>query len=62
MPESPDLAVRPAPVDKAAVLEWIRKPSSRIVRIPLGILLILGGVFSFLPLLEYNNGTSDLSN
>jgi transcription elongation GreA/GreB family factor len=25
MPESPDLAVRPAPVDKAAVLEWIRK-------------------------------------
>jgi hypothetical protein len=32
-------------------LAWIRKPSSRIVRIPLGILLILGGVFSFLPLL-----------
>jgi hypothetical protein len=32
-------------------LAWIRKPSSRIVRIPLGILLILGGIFSFLPIL-----------
>lgn len=32
-------------------LQWIRKPSSRIVRIPLGIVLILGGAFSFLPLL-----------
>jgi hypothetical protein len=32
-------------------LAWIRQPSSRLVRIPLGILLILGGVFSFLPVL-----------
>lgn len=32
-------------------LEWVRRPSSRLVRIPLGILLILGGVFSFLPVL-----------
>jgi len=32
-------------------LGWIRQPSSRLVRIPLGILLILGGVFSFLPVL-----------
>ena len=32
-------------------LGWVRKPSSRILRIPLGILLILGGVFSFLPIL-----------
>ena len=32
-------------------LSWIRQPSSRWVRIPLGIVLILGGVFSFLPLL-----------
>ncbi|MBN9311250.1 MAG: hypothetical protein J0I99_10430 [Devosia sp.] len=32
-------------------LNWIRQPSSRLVRIPLGILLILGGVFSFLPIL-----------
>lgn len=32
-------------------LEWVRKPGSRIVRIPLGILLVLGGIFSFLPVL-----------
>ena len=32
-------------------LSWIRRPESRIVRIPLGILLILGGIFSILPLL-----------
>ncbi len=32
-------------------LEWVRRPSSRLLRIPLGILLILGGVFSFLPVL-----------
>lgn len=32
-------------------LDWARRPSSRILRIPLGILLILGGVFSFLPIL-----------
>lgn len=32
-------------------LDWIRRPSSRFLRIPLGVLLVLGGVFSFLPLL-----------
>lgn len=32
-------------------LSWIRQPSSRLVRIPLGIVLIFGGVFSFLPIL-----------
>ena len=32
-------------------LNWVRKPESRILRIPLGILLLLGGVFSFLPIL-----------
>ena len=32
-------------------LAWIRRPGSLWVRIPLGILLILGGVFSFLPIL-----------
>ena len=30
---------------------WLRKPSSRYARIPLAILLIVGGVFSFLPVL-----------
>ena len=32
-------------------LNWVRKPESRILRIPLGILLLLGGIFSFLPIL-----------
>ena len=35
----------------AGFLGWARRPSSRLLRIPLGILLILGGVFSFLPVL-----------
>ncbi|WP_423067667.1 hypothetical protein [Devosia sp. CN2-171] len=32
-------------------LAWIRRPSSRLIRIPLGILLILGSIFSILPFL-----------
>lgn len=30
---------------------WLRRPSSRYLRIPLALLLILGGIFSFLPVL-----------
>lgn len=30
---------------------WLRKPSSRLVRFPLGLLLMAGGVFGFLPIL-----------
>jgi hypothetical protein len=32
-------------------LERIRRPEARWLRIPLGILLVLGGIFSFLPVL-----------
>jgi hypothetical protein len=32
-------------------LERIRRPGARLIRIPLGILLVLGGIFSFLPVL-----------
>ena len=32
-------------------LDWVRKPRMLLVRIPLAILLILGGIFSFLPVL-----------
>jgi hypothetical protein len=39
------------PARLARMLQWLRKPSARLVRIPLGILLIFGGIFSFLPLL-----------
>jgi hypothetical protein len=35
----------------AGFLGWARRPSSRLLRIPLGVLLILGGIFSFLPVL-----------
>ncbi|HVV40437.1 MAG TPA: hypothetical protein VHC94_05165 [Nitrobacter sp.] len=35
----------------AAFSGWLRRPSSRYVRIPLALLLILGGIFSFLPVL-----------
>ena len=35
----------------AAFVRWLRKPSSRLVRIPLALLLMVGGVFSFLPVL-----------
>lgn len=37
----------PRPVGR--VLRWLRHPASRLVRIPAGLLFILGGVFSFLP-------------
>ena len=35
----------------AQALRWLTKPSSRWVRIPAGLFLIVGGVFSFLPVL-----------
>jgi hypothetical protein len=35
----------------AGLLRWAQRPSSRLLRVPLGILLVLGGVFSFLPIL-----------
>ena len=35
----------------ARVLANLRQPRSRWYRIPLGILLVLGGIFSFLPVL-----------
>lgn len=33
------------------VLRWLREPSSRWVRIPAGIFLIVAGIFSVLPIL-----------
>jgi len=39
------------PPRPAGFVRWLRKPSSRLVRIPLAILLVVGGVFSFLPIL-----------
>ena len=39
------------PPGPARFVTWLRKPSSKLVRIPLGILLIIGGIFSILPVL-----------
>ena len=35
----------------AGFLRWVRQPHMHVVRVPLAILLILGGIFSFLPVL-----------
>lgn len=32
-------------------VRWLRRPASRWARIPAGILLVIGGIFSILPLL-----------
>jgi hypothetical protein len=39
------------PAGPARFVSWLRRPSSRLVRFPLALLLILGGLLSFLPIL-----------
>ena len=39
------------PAKAAHALRWLRDPASTWVRIPTGILLIIGGLLSFLPVL-----------
>lgn len=39
------------PGSASRTLRWLRQPSSRWVRVPVGVLLIIGGLFSFLPIL-----------
>jgi len=39
------------PPGPARFVGWLRKPSSHYARIPLAVLLIAGGIFSFLPVL-----------
>lgn len=46
-----DRLQRRIPGFAAGWLDWIRRPGARLIRIPLGILLVLGGIFSFLPVL-----------
>lgn len=41
------------PAGPARFLNWLRRPSSRPVRIPLAGLLIVGGFLSFLPVLGF---------
>lgn len=42
---------RDLPHRLASGLRWLRHPSSRWARLPAGLLLIFGGIFSFLPIL-----------
>lgn len=46
-----DKVQRRIPSAGARILERLRRPEARWMRIPLGILLVLGGIFSFLPVL-----------
>lgn len=34
-------------------IRWLRNPESRWIRLPLGFLLIAGGIFGFLPVLGF---------
>lgn len=34
-------------------MRWLRRPSSRWLRIPVGVLLIAGGLLGFLPVLGF---------
>lgn len=39
----------PGPLSRT--VNWLIKPTGRFVRIPIGLLFIVGGIFSFLPVL-----------
>ena len=39
------------PERMARIVAWLVSPAAILIRLPLGLLLIAGGVFSFLPLL-----------
>lgn len=45
------LAALPPPVQRA--IAWLRRPGVAWVRIPLALLLIIGGLLGFLPLLGF---------
>jgi hypothetical protein len=44
---------RRLPASLAGLLDWLRRPSSRWVRIPAAIALIGGGLLGFLPILGF---------
>jgi hypothetical protein len=49
--EAFDELQRTAPDSLARAIRWMRKPQARIVRLPLGILCVVGSFFWFLPVL-----------
>ncbi|WP_119155062.1 hypothetical protein [Caldimonas tepidiphila] len=44
---------RETPDRVSRAIRWLRSPGSRWIRLPLGLLLIAGGVFGFLPILGF---------
>lgn len=46
-----DRLQRRLPDRPSRFIQWLRKPSSRWFRIPLGIVLVVAGIFSLLPIL-----------
>jgi hypothetical protein len=46
-----DRLERKMPASVGQIIRRLREPSARWVRIPIGILFVIGGVFSFLPIL-----------
>jgi hypothetical protein len=41
------------PESAGAFLRWLKSPSSRCVRVPIALVLIVGGVVGFLPVLGF---------
>ena len=37
----------------ARVIDWVRRPTSRLVRLPMGGLLVFGGLLGFLPIFGF---------
>jgi hypothetical protein len=46
-----DEIAREAPDRLARMIAWVRRPAARVVRIPLGLLCIIGSFLWFLPVL-----------
>jgi hypothetical protein len=59
MPQKPDLdreidvLVQYLPDRAGRLIRWLRGPSCRVIRVTLAILLVLGGIVGFLPILGF---------
>jgi hypothetical protein len=46
-----EMVNRRVPVSISRFIRWLRQPSSFVIRLIVALLLIVGGIFSFLPIL-----------
>lgn len=44
---------RRLPDGLAKVVSWVRRPAPKVVRMPLGVVLVAGGTVGFLPIVGY---------